>query len=499
MSLRGIIGTLLIGLMLSSVPVIAQVEPLQQAIQDYEQENYEEALQLLEALRAEQENAEISYYLGLTHAKMGDAEQTTRHLEEAHRLGKNNKALYLELASATLAQSRPQKSREWLEKAEAAGFEGGEISLLRGISFSREKRLDEAHRAFDQAVEQTPSLLAKVDYLRAQLYVADNDYDKAQQVLQNIINTAPESDLAEAAREYNRQYTKLKSAYRAWGGRIQLGYLYDSNAIAEPEQTIPGLPDAEDHALNGRIRLEYLPRTEGRLLFSGRYDLNATIYDENSTSDQLEHRVSLSPGYRLDGLTFTLPVAYTHTSRDGDAYQQTVAVNPTVNFYLNKSNVVQFLVGYSHRNMLFDYVNATTESLESREGGTYQGQLGYYYLFAAGRGMANLRYVYSDEDADGEHWDHQGHRVAASGVLPLSERLSADALAEVEFMEFDNRNTIFNEDRSDAVKNFSAGLSWELYPNSWLFTRYHYTRADSNVYLYEYRRHLGMLGVEFSF
>ena len=149
--------------------------------------------------------------------------------------------------------------------------------------------------------------------------------------------------------------------------------------------------------------------------------------------------------------------------------------------------------------MLFDYANAATEALESREGDLYFGRIGYYYLFSQRRGMANLRYDFVDENTDGLHWENQGHRVALSTVLPLSQSVSADLYGEAFFQEYDNVNTIFGEKRSDAIKTLSAGITWQMLDNTALYARYQYTRADSNIFLYEYRRHLAMAGVEFAF
>ena len=60
------------GVLLCLVPLGVFAAPLQQAISEFEQENYEEALQILETLRASQEDAELSFYLGLTYHRMGE-------------------------------------------------------------------------------------------------------------------------------------------------------------------------------------------------------------------------------------------------------------------------------------------------------------------------------------------------------------------------------------------------------------------------------------------
>ena len=277
MSLLRVCGLVFSGLLLITVPVFGQAEPLQQAIKDYEQENYEEALQVLETLLGDRESAALSYYLGVTYLRMGQAREAYTHLNQAHRLGMTGEALYTELAAAALSLARPEEALGWLDEAGDSGLASGELDLLRGMALTRQGRFARAHEAFDAAAERDPALRPRVDYLRAQVYVAKDDYAGARRALQNIIQTAPESDLAETAREFNRNYARQQEEYRPWGGRVQLGYLYDSNAIAEPEEPVPGLPDADDHAFCGWVRLEYLPHLEGAALFSARYDLNALL------------------------------------------------------------------------------------------------------------------------------------------------------------------------------------------------------------------------------
>jgi predicted porin len=307
--------------------------------------------------------------------------------------------------------------------------------------------------------------------------------------------------MAESAREYNRQYKQLAREYSSWRGAVQLGYMYDSNAIGEPEQTIPGaiLPDAEDHALNGRFRLDYAPRMSGKMTFSSRYDVNALLYDENSISDQILQTIAISPGYRLTNATLTLPLTYTHQIRDGENYQQLFELTPTINLNLDARQVLQLGVGYSYRDTLFDYANATTEALESREGDIYLARLSYFYLFAGNRGMTNVSYEFTDERTDGQHWESQGHRLGLSALVPIGEQLSIDLFAGAYFQDFDAVNFIFNEQRSDATKNFAVGATWDMNASARLYARYQYSRADSNIFIYEHRRNLAMLGVEYGF
>jgi len=499
MSLRGVSVFLFLGLVLVSAPVNAQVEPLQQAIQNYEQENYEEALQALEALKAELESAELSYYLGLTLQQMGENSGARGHLEDAYRLGRRSEQLYVSLAETSLALGKPDTALVWLDKAEQDAVQSGELSYLRGIALARQKHYEEALTAFGQAKERDTQLGAKADYLSAQVYVAQNDYAQASVALQNVIQAAPETDLAKSAQEYNRQFSQLQKDQRFWRGSLQLGYLYDSNAVAEPEQGLPGITDAGDEAFSTRFRLDFPGPRAGKWLFAARYNMEARTYRDAKTSNQNVQYLSLSPGYRFNRATVTLPVRFTYQIRNGEEDQQSYAVTPTLNLVVTEHQIAQLSAEYSARKILFDYANTQTEAFESREGDVLTLAAGYYYLFAKGRGMLGGRYAFADEDTDGVDWKQRRHRVSLTGLVPLSQRVSLDMFAEYHYQDFTERNAIFDQERSDESKTAMVGVNWEFSPQTWLFARYQYFRNDSKIDLYEYKREVSTLGVEFGF
>jgi len=498
MRLRGIWLALLLQVVMGS-SLAAMVSPLEQAIAEYEQENYEEALVILQTLRASEEGDRLAYYLALTSLEMGKTAEALTYFEEAERLGMRSEPLYQGLAESALVLEDYVAAMKWLEEGERAGVSGGELLYLKGRVLAREKRYAEALETLELVKGLSDEKMVQVDYLKAQIYAAESRFDLASQALQSVVLGAPESDLAESAREYQRQFAQMSKEQRFWRGMLQLGYLLDSNAVAEPKDGLPGLPDAKDQALTSRLRLELPARPYGDWIFSARYSLDALTYQDNETGNQNIQSLSIAPGYRFNALTATLPVTYTYQVRAGEGYEEGYALTPTLSYSLQEHQLLQLSAGFSTRMMLFDYANAQTEELESREGERYSATLGYFYLYGQGRGILGARYEFSDEDTDGLHWNNRGHRLSLSAVIPLSQTLNFDLAGDLFFQEFTERNKIYDQDRSDASKMVSAGVSWEFVPQSRLFARYQYFRCDSNIFLYEYRRELTSFGVEFTF
>lgn len=480
------------------LPVCAAEDFLAQGIAEYQAENYEEALELFQTARQSGESGNLSYYLGLTRKRMGDARGAITHLRDALRLGAPPAAVYQELADCYLELDDLAGARTAIADGEAAGVPAAELNYVRGQLLVREKRYDEALVVFTQVEKDAPELAAQARFQMAKIYSAQQKPQQARASLQAVINMSPNSELAGYAREYERQYAAAIEQHRTWRITGQFGYLYDSNAIGKPEDDV-NLTNAVDHGWIANLRLDYQPLLEGNFLFSGRYTLNTVTYDENDSSNQIVHNLTLTPGVKGAGGSLTVPVYYAHYSLDGDQYQQLLGTRPTLSMRLGRAQILQLSGSYAYRSMLRDYANAATEAIESREGNVYTAGAGYIYLFAGGRGMSNLRYEWSDDQGKGTNWRYKGDRLSLNLLLPLSASVTANCGGEVYLQDYEGEHSFYNYSREDELYGATAGLSWEVLRALKLFAQYNFTRADSNLPIYDYTRHAVTAGVELTY
>lgn len=488
---------LLVGL-LHPLPVLATGDFLTTGIAEYRAENYEEALESFALARQSGEDETLAYYLGLTRKRMGDARGALGSFREALRLGAPPAAVYRELADCYLVLDDPAGARQALADGEAAGVRASELNLVRGQLLARERRYDEALATFSQVEKEAPELAGQARFQMAQIYAAQQKPQQARASLQAVIDMSPDSELAAYARDYERQFAAAIEQHRTWRATTQFAYLYDSNAIGKPEDDV-NLTDAVDHAWVANLRLDYQPLLEGNILFSGRYAVNTATYDENDSSNQIVQNLTLTPGVKGAAGSLTVPVYYTHYFLDGEQYQQLIGTRPTLNLRMGRAQIVQLSGGYAHRTMLRDYLNAATEALESRDADVFTAGGGYIYLFAGGRGMSNLRYEWSDDQARGSNWRIKGDKLALNLLLPLSASVAANGGGEVLWQNFEGEHSFYGYRREDRVYGATAGLSWEVLAALKLYTQYSFTRADSNLPVYDYSRHAVTAGVEINF
>lgn len=492
---------LVFGLLYASLAQAAEPPTLEQAIAEYQAENYEEALVLLQPLAADGKSDQAAYYLGLTLKRMGNNRAALPYLLGAANLGISDPALARELAESYLAIDDYANAERWLAEVQKSGTASGEVEYLRGVALARQQKHAEALAAFDRAVALDPALQARADFQRALVYGAQNRPSQARAALQAILAASPESELADYARDYERRYAAALASHRSWRPVLQVGYMYDSNATANPE-TNPNnlsLPDEEDHALVANAWLDYQPLLEGRLLFSGRYALQTLSYADNSDSNQVVQTLTLTPGVALGRNALTAPLSYALTLLDGEGYQQTAGIKPTLSLRLGQTHLLQLLGGFTRRDMLRDYANTATRLTEDRSGDLYSAGVSLLHFCAGGRGLTTLRYEYSDEDTDGSNWRNSGHRLGIAALLPLGRALTGNLSGEVLWQGYEGRNSFFGVVRRDETYNAGAGLNWQMTTALKLFGQYQFTRADSNVYIYDYSRHAVTAGVEYSF
>ena len=470
---------------------------LGQGIKEYKSENYEEALAVLTQAQAAGANGTVSYYLGMTCKRMGDYRTALHHLENARRLGTTEPGLYRELADCNLALD----DFAALSEGEKAGAPPGELAYARGLLLVREKDYDGALAAFAQAGAAEPKVAGMAQLQSALVLAAQQKPQQARAVLQALITADYDTEVTAYARDYERQFAAALEGYRTWRGTVQAAYLYDSNAIGEPENTtgLSSLPDAEDHALLASFRLDYQPLPAGNLLFSGRYSLNTVSYADNNSSNQVSQTLTLTPGFGTGTGSLTLPLFYNHTFVDSEQYLHSFGIRPTLSLRLGRAHIAQLLGGYTKRLMLRDYANQATRRTENRDADIAMAGAGYVFLFAEGRGMANLRYEWSHDDTEGNNWRNTGNRIAASALLPLTPALSANAGGEIFVQNYEGINSYFATARRDVTYTAAAGLGWELTAMTKLTLQYNFTRADSTIAIYDYVRHAVTAGVELTF
>jgi hypothetical protein len=164
---------------------------------------------------------------------------------------------------------------------------------------------------------------------------------------------------------------------------------------------------------------------------------------------------------------------------------------------LSTDHIVQFSTGYARREMLRSPPNHDRN--EERDGNIWSLSPGYLRPFKGGKGFFYFHYEFSDDNTEGKNWENIGNRFTLGLIFPIVEKVSLSVSGDILLQDYRHTHTFYGMERSDRIYYGSTGIRWEILKGLKLNLQYAHTRADSNIDVYEYRRNVVQLGVEYTF
>lgn len=490
------------------VPVsLGQPPPsLQEGIRQYHADNYEEAAELFKTARREApRSTEAAFWLGMTYKVQSDYRNALPHLTDAVTLVPPIKEALVELIDVLYRLDRIEEANKWLSVAERDGIFPAKTAFLRGMALAKQGKYAEAIVAFEKSKTLDKAYTQAADFQIGLAYMMDRRYKQAAERFRAAVIQDPVSDLSTYARRYQELVEDRGWIERPLRLTVSLLGQYDTNMLQEP-YSYPGLADAGEEKSLGMfstVRLDYVPMLKGPWLFNAGYALSSALHEKNSTThDLLVNHFSVAPGYDFGRFALNLSANYTHALKRDPSYtnySEQFSVGPLMRVMLTdkKDQILEFYAGYQKKHYfrapLFQDENQSAEGLDSH--------LSWIKLYDSGA-ILILKYDFLTENADGNNWSNQGHRLSANGILPLREKLKLQLGAEVFRQDYKNESTIpaFNRTtRRDTTYTGTAGIIWDINRNVSLMLQFTGIRADSNIFLYDYSRQVYSAGAEFRF
>ncbi|MCX7982001.1 MAG: tetratricopeptide repeat protein [Syntrophales bacterium] len=474
---------------------------LEKGIREYQADNYEEAIEILSSLRQKEPlNAMTAFFLGMAYKQVGDYPKAIRHLEDASTLKPPVREAPIELIDCLVQMKKYPEAKKWVAEAERSGIYPAKVFFLKGILLAEEGKTEEAVASFERSKSLDKSYAQAADLQIGLVYMGARKFDKARERLQAVITQDPVSDLAIFARRYRDMVEQRSFLERPLRFTISLLGQYDTNMLQEP-YAWPGLGDTgeeKSYAMTNTVRVDFVPRLSGPWLFNATYALVSNVHQKNATShDLLANTFSINPGYNFGRLALNIAATYTHVLRRNPSYERYVEnldVGPLLRVVVTENQLVELYGGYLKKNY-FTTPLAPAEDQSSQGFGSY---ISYAFFFKNGA-LVNVRYRYTEENTKGENWENTAHAITLNSIIPLWKTLRAQLGGEVTIQNYDNVHTFFGEKRRDRLYVGIAGLVYDINNYMSLTAQYQYTRGYSNIFLYDYHRHLWSAGVEFRF
>ncbi len=490
---------LLVFLSLNSPNIYASDNLLEKGIEEYKAENYEESLDILLAVRSQQPDSSIAaFYLGLAFKQVKDYKQAEIHLRDAVRLIPPVKDAYIELAEVLFTLDKLKEAEVWIARAEKEGIKPANTLFLKGLILLKEGKTEQAAEAFRRAKQLDPSLSQPADLQIAMAQIAAQRFEDAKKSLRTIQDIDPTSDLASFAQEYEKALDRTLRTYKPWQFRLGVACQYDDNVVLKPSSDISGvlISGEKDGSIVGTFGVSYSPLLNGPYFLNFKYDIYTDTYFKTDSHNLLIQTVSLNPGVNVNSVALSLPVSYSYALVQQEGYMGLGSVKPTVQIAFRPEHIGVFSVGYERRELLQAPINRD----ENRDGNIFSISAGYIHPFKEGKGIFNIAYEFTDDDAEGKNWANLGNRFSLSLLLPgVVKKTNLILSGDMFLQDYKNTHTAFGVKRMDRTYTASATIIVALLKNVNLNVQYTHITADSNVAVYDYSRNIYTVGVEYKF
>ena len=464
----------------------------------YSKGNFEKALNYFQqASQLSPENAEIQHYLGMAQMQLGKYEPAIKSLKKALSMDPTIKELNYDLGVTYFRAKNYARALSHFLEAEKAQPKRAMVYFYQGYIHYLMKKYDLVAPPLNKAQELDPSLTQTCQFYRAMSLMKSKKYSESEKEFQATVDTAPETDLAKAAKTLKVQVTALKQEEKRWSITPSISMQFDDNVTLQPDE-LPAavkVSDEEDYRtvfyLIGKYRLfkNDCWSSMGRYTFYESLHSSLHDYDliKNEVNFNLTRRGALGEG----GIPTTLgfDVNYSHNLLDARPYLETIHFRTTWGLSLTQNNFLQWQWRLQDKDFHYSVIN----SQSNRDGINNLVGFNHFWFHCNNTRYLRWGFFYDHDSTIGSDWDYDGYRFMVSYFLPLWKDIKLTLDSEYYYQDYKNMDSVYFRERSDREYTWSISLERPLKPDLDLSFQYLGREHKSNIEFYEYDRNVYML------
>ena len=480
-------------------PLFAQSDKdLEKAIILYKDENFDEALPILQKARQEDPNSSLAaYYLGITYKQIQDYRSAKQNLIDAVSLKPKIKEALGELIDVLYQLGDLKEADKYLDIAEKESIYPAQTAYLKGLVLLKEDKNKEAVESFQSAENLDPSLAKNCNYQIGLANIKQKNFDAAKKVFRDIIILDPNSDLAQLSNEYINALDRKQKAERPWRAELNVAGQYDTNVILKPsdDAVAAGISNEADWREVVNFLGEYKPKLTERLVLDSQYTMYFAHQNQIGAFDVLSHTINVTPTYYFDKATLGINSGYNYTEVGREKYLTTISESPIVNYIVGKNHLFQANFKYYKNN----FAQAPIIPAEDRDSNDYGGGLNYYFFYAENKGFLGLGYNINKDITKGSDWEYLGNSFTGTVLFPFLKKFKASVSGNAFYQNYDNTHVVFGNKRNDKVYTVSSMLAYDFWKEAELQFTYTYVQDNCNIAVYDYNRSIYSMGVDYKF
>lgn len=472
---------------------------MQQVREQMEQENYEEALALLSrSWQKGPRTAEMALLLGKVNRRLLRYPDARRYLEEALRLQPDFPEARLLLADTLIVLDQPAQAEPHLQALQAAGYEPGKTAFLKGLAAFKQQKFLQSLEQFRRA-RTDPRLAQEAKFQESVVLAALSRYPQSRRALQEAVSLNPRTPTATLAQGYMQAVDLYLPEVRRFRFSAAAGFDWDSNVTLQPgdpvsAQLVSGRGDLV-YTQQASFEFNFLP--QGPWALWGLYSYYQNFHRRLTRFDLWSNTVGLMPTYTWTNSRFWLPFAYNYTDVGADKYYTSFTVGPSYLYLFTPKWGMEGSLRLARRYYWFP-VNLPQDD---RSGRNIAASLAGYYFFKNQKGFLQLRFTYEHDFTAGDNWDSNTYCLTLAALYPITDRFRVRGFLDLAFQPyvhrfFNGNPRAVNPARDDRILTLGVEATYTVWKGLEVNAHYYFVRDDSNIALYDYRRHIlgGQLG-----
>jgi tetratricopeptide (TPR) repeat protein len=496
--------------------VYAKESSLELAQDQYNNENYEEALSLLKeawesitsavpgrsgAIGAQilfeetstQEKNEIERALGLTYYHLANYDDAQKYLSAIVEAFPDDENVRIALGEIALASGKPEVTLDQLSVLKKTIAYQPRVRYLEGRTYIALGEDGKAIDIFRNIVQQNDPISQKVVMDLVQAHVRKGDFDKAQNELQNAIENFPD---AFEAREWRVVLGQLRQVKKPFTARVGYRLAHDSNVPLEPESVQVALPVSGKsdirHALLADVLQQYAFTTNWSLYQEGHlyHSIQQKLKDYNQT--KLSYVVS--PAWSEKRYGFRVPLEIKWNLLNGNNYQSAFSFTPGAYYHFPHDVII-----YGFGRLQKSFFDENVSKDEDRSGNYIAPGIFSLWYFNEHRGELRAMVESGSVDTKGSNWDRKQTDLYLHARYEFIPRLTGGFGYLYQKLDFDNLHTVYKQKRSDKAGSLFLSAAYQI--NGQLDVQGQLSRVkwDSNFDVYTYSRTVVSVGINWQF
>jgi tetratricopeptide (TPR) repeat protein len=391
---------------------------------------------------------------------------------------------YMQKAVSLMNEGKFKDAYDLLNKNYQAHKDDLQINFMLGQCAFELQKFDEAIKYYQFILSKDPSA-HRVRLELARALTASGQFKEAKKEFQAVLATNPPPVVGENI----KRFIEMIEAQKNWYARVSVGYLYDSNVNAGPTAKsvlMFGVPfelskDARERSDNGEMvsaSFGYLSPMTKTFAWQSEFSISHTGYFRYHEFNSEIYSMSTGPSFRNTKWVISLPVLFDYSEIGSDRYSYALGISPQIQYALSQNIILS---------------------------ASWTGQSKYYYTSKDRTGTAwsangSLRfnmsqsmfiqtvYRHTEEDTRKAYLDNKSDAINISFYTGLPMGMSLYLQPSISWIKYKEKEAAYDRARDDIQYIVNANLSKDLGKGFGAALGYTYTRNDSNIAIYDYKR-----------